>query len=404
MRVAYFLTHPIQYQSPLIRALAGSGMDLRVFYATDSTSRAYFDPGYGREVAWDIPLLDGYPHTILNTSDPPGGRRQKLAHYLAQARAALDEGGFGAVWIHGWRHPFAVAAWKAAKSRDLPIMVRGDTFLGSINASSLKRVLHRAYYTWRFRQPSVFLAIGTLNRDLYRHYGVPDERIVLMPHAVDNTFFQQKAREARARRDDLRAELGIEPGRPIILFCGRLSLQKDPATLIRATGALAAGLKEKPVLLLAGDGPIRAEMESLAGECAPGCARFLGFRNQTELPALYDLCDVFVLPSEFEPWGLVVNEVMNAAKPVIVSDLVGAAPDLVKPGCNGEVFRTGDVRDLQQKLRTWLTDATLRERGGAASLDLINHWSFQECITAMREALGRLEARPTTRLAARKAA
>ena len=63
--------------------------------------------------------------------------------------------------------------------------------------------------------------------------------------------------------------------------------------------------------------------------------RFLGFRNQSEMPAFYDLCDLFVLPSHFEPWGLVINEAMNAGKPVIVSDCVGAAPDLVQTGRNG---------------------------------------------------------------------
>src|SRR2546422_11478662 len=83
----------------------------------------------------------------------------------------------------------------------------------------------------------------------------------------------------------------------------------------------------EPYLLFVGDGPSRGEIEGRAGRLG-SAVRFLGFRNQSELPALYDLCDVFVLPSLFEPWGLVVNEVMNAARPVIVSDRVGAAPDL----------------------------------------------------------------------------
>ena len=393
MKIAYFLTHPIQYQSPLIRALVSGGINLHVFYATDSTSRAYFDPGYGREVAWDIPLLDGYEHTVLNQSEPPGSRGRKIALYSAQAEKVLADHTFDAVWIHGWRHPFAVGAWKAARRRGLPIMLRGDTFLGSINASSLKRVAHRAFYTWRFREPALFLAIGTLNRELFLDYGVPGERIVLMPHAVDNDFFQKKAAEARPRREVLRKELGIEPARPVILFCGRLSDQKDPATLIKATGTLASEMTTKPMLLMAGDGPVRAEMEQMARERAPGCVQFLGFRNQTELPALYDLCDVFVLPSQFEPWGLVVNEVMNAAKPVIVSHLVGAAPDLVRPGENGEIFRAGDLCDLRAKLKPWLEDGTLRERGGAASLRIINQWSFAECITSMGEALRRLRDR-----------
>lgn len=390
MRIAYFLTHPIQYQSPLIRRLVEVGIELHVFYASDTTSRSHFDPGYGREVTWDIPLLDGYPHTILNREEPAGSRPVKLLHFRRQIDAILDRGEFSAVWAHGWQHPFAVAAWQSTRHHHLPLMVRGDTFLGSINAGPLKRVLHRCYYSRKFRLPDLFLAIGSLNRELYLDYGVPAEKILLMPHAVDNAFFQSKAREALPRREELRSQLGIDRGRPVVLFCGRLSPQKDPATLIRAIGVLAAAMPAPPMLLLAGDGPIRAEVAALANECAPGCVKFLGFRNQTELPALYDLCDVFVLPSQFEPWGLVVNEVMNAAKPVIVSDLVGAAPDLVKPSRNGDIFRTGDLDDLCNKLKPWLTDVDLRTKGGRASLEIINRWSLDEDADVFRQALERL--------------
>ena len=114
---------------------------------------------------------------------------------------------------------------------------------------------------------------------------------------------------------------------------------------------------------------------------------FPGFRNQTELPALYDLCDVFVLPSVFEPWGLVVNEVMNAGKPVIVSDQVGAGADLVKPGVNGGIFKAGDADDLQRVLEPYLRDPLLREKAGRESLRIIDQWGFDQCLEGMRQAL-----------------
>ncbi|MBL9131806.1 MAG: glycosyltransferase family 4 protein, partial [Verrucomicrobiaceae bacterium] len=185
----------------------------------------------------------------------------------------------------------------------------------------------------------------------------------------------------------LRAELGIEPGRPVILFCAKLISVKDPATLIRAVGMAK---EANPALLFAGDGALRGELETLAAEVAPGLVKFLGFRNQTELPAYYDLCDLFVLPSVFEPWGLVVNEVMNAAKPVIVSDKIGSGHDLVKPGLNGEVFRAGDAADLHAKMRPWLRAAALREQGGAASRRIINNWGFEQALTGLKAAMSAL--------------
>ncbi len=383
MRVLYCLTHPIQYQSPLIRHLRGGGLDLEVIYATDTTSRAYFDPGFGKSVTWDVPLLDGCPHVILNREEPAGDRSRQLEHYQQQLFEHLARHPCDALWVHGWAHPFAAAAWRVAAEKNIPLMLRGETFRGCIRGGWLRRLVHRLVFTWRFRKVAAFLAVGMLNHSLYRAYGVPETRIFQVPYAVDNTFFQAKTAEARPWREKLRAALGIEPDRPIILFCGKLTEVKDPATLIQAVGRMNA----KPMLLLAGDGVLRQELEQLASRVAAGSVKFLGFQNQTELPALYDLCDVFVLPSIFEPWGLVVNEVMNAGKPVIVSDQVGAGPDLVRAGINGDIFQAGDVADLVRALKPFMNDAVLRLRAGEESLRIINQWGFAEDLNGMKQAL-----------------
>jgi len=171
----------------------------------------------------------------------------------------------------------------------------------------------------------------------------------------------------------------------VILFCGKLIGKKDAATLIRAMGLLTADVQAR--LLVVGDGELRPALEKLTDELLPGRARFAGFKNQSELPALYDLCDVFVIPSTYEPFGLVVNEVMNAGRPVIASDRVGCWPDLVRPGVNGAVFPAGDARALAEVLRPFLLDASLRESAGRASLEIINRWSFEEDLAGIQAAL-----------------
>jgi len=397
MRIAYFLTHPIQYQSPMIRHLRAGGVDVHVVYGNDATARAYFDKGFGQQLAWDVPLLDGYPSTVLNAEDPKGMPRQQLAHFERQISALLDKERFDAVWVHGWAHLFTQAAWRQALSRKIPLMLRGETFLGCVRGGKLRRLAHRLVFSRKFREVSAFLSVGKLNRQLYQAYGVPESKIFSMPYVVDNAFFQKRCQEAAPNREKLRAELGIAPGRPVILFCGKLIDVKDPGTLIRAVGKLVNPERQEkhvltnaataPVLLMVGDGELRPSLEKLAQETASGRVKFLGFQNQTELPALYDLCDVFVLPSRFEPWGLVVNEVMNAGKPVIVSDQVGSGPDLVDSGVNGEVFRAGDVVDLTDQLRPWLLDAERRAQGGAASLRRINVWGFEACCAGLKQAL-----------------
>lgn len=384
MRIAYCLTHPIQYQSPLIRHLRAGGVDLEVIYATDITAGAYRDAGFGQSVSWDVPLLEGHPHRVLFPGDPlPSGFRG-FRGYRRALTAALEDIKPDAVWVHGWGNAYSLAALRAARMKKLPVLMRGETSLDCLRGGRLRRALHAAVLSRLFRSVSQFLAIGTVNRAFYRHHGVPAERIHLAPYAVDNSFFQRRCAEARPRREKLRAELGVEPGWPVVLFCAKLIEVKDPATLIRAVGALR---ETGAVLLLAGDGALRPELEKLADEAAPGQVKFLGFRNQTELPAYYDLCDVFVLPSVFEPWGLVVNEVMNAGKPVLVSGRIGSGHDLVKPGVNGDVFAAGDAGDLREKLHPWLVSAARRAAAGAESLKIINGWGFDENLAGLRHAL-----------------
>lgn len=386
MRIAYFLTHPIQYQSPLIRHLRSGGVDVHVVYGHDATARAYFDKGFGQRLAWDVPLLDGYPSTVLNTEDPKGGLKEQRTHFERQIATLLEKEKFDAAWVHGWAHPFTQAAWRQAKSRKIPLLLRGETFLGCVRGGKLRRLVHKLIFTRKFREVSAFLAVGKRNAELYRAYGVEPRRIFHAPYAVDNAFFQARCQEAAPRREALRAELGIEPGRPVILFCAKLIGVKSPDVLIRAV----AGMQTQAQCLLVGDGELRQSLEKLASDVAPGRVKFLGFRNQSELPALYDLCDVLVLPSCFEPWGLVVNEVMNAGKTVIVSDQVGSGPDLVREGQNGSIFPAGDVARLTQILDHWGSDEAAREQAGRKSLQIISKWGFDEVLVGVREALAHL--------------
>ena len=128
-------------------------------------------------------------------------------------------------------------------------------------------------------------------------------------------------------------------------------------------------------------------LENRANEARPGDIRFLGFRNQSELPRFYDLCNVFVLASVDEPWGLAINEVMNAARPVIVSDQVGCQKNLVHPGLNGFVIRAGDASGLAESLRNVLANSQTAQTMGAESLRIITQFDFEQNVSGLRQAL-----------------
>jgi glycosyltransferase involved in cell wall biosynthesis len=371
-RVACLVSHPIQYQAPLFRYLeARPGIDLTVFFLSDLSVHAYRDSGFGVDVKWDVPLLDGYQHEFL----PRVGSWSGLSFWRPWTfglRARLRRGRFDALWVHGYAHRGCLAGIAAAKSLNIPVLLRGESNLLSETDDALKLGVKRIAMPALLRTCDAVLAIGRLNREYYLHYGVEPRRIFPMPYAVDNEFFRTAAERARPHRERLRAELGLKPGRPVILFASKMQPHKRATDLLEAYASLSPGAH----LVFAGDGEERTNLERRARELKSDSIRFIGFRNQSELPALYDLCDVFVLPSEHEPWGLVVNEAMNAGKPVIVSDRVGAGPDLVEDGINGCVYPVRDISALTDCLRRLIDSPEHRAAMGARALEKVSRVDF----------------------------
>ena len=393
-RVACLVTHPIQYQAPLFRHLASNpGIDLTVFFLSDVSLREYADSGFGVGIRWDVPLLEGYRSTFL-----PALGSDRLSWFQPltyRVWGHLRAGHFDALWVHGYSHFTLLRAILAATSLRIKVLLRGDSNLYGNTHRSAKNLLKQALLPNLFRLVDGYLAVGTLNRQYYLHYGAARERIFMMPYAVDNQFFRRRAEDAQARREDLRGELGLEPNRPIILYVSKLQPHKRPIDLLDSYIRLSKDGRSEPYpyLLVLGDGELRPTLEQRVRELGWSSVRLLGFKNQTSLPRYYDLCDVFVLPSEREPWGLVVNEVMNAGKPVIVTNRVGAGPDLVREGENGFVVPVGDIRTLSDRLRLLTSRTDMAVRMGRASLKRISEWNFESdrlgLLTALESIVGR---------------
>jgi glycosyltransferase involved in cell wall biosynthesis len=387
VRLAYLVSHPIQYQAPLLRLIAAQpDIDLTVFFQSDISVRRFHDPDFGVAIAWDTPLLEGYRHRFLpalGATDSITGFRP----YSYGIGARLRRGGFDVLWVHGYTNWFNWVALLAARRAGIATLVRDEANAISAPRSRAKVRLKRAFFGALSAMCGGFLAIGSLNRDYYLANGVPNGRVFMVPYAVDNAFFSAAAAKASAERQEFRRGLGLAAGRPVILFASKFQRRKRPDDLLAAFIRLAAQAPErKPYLLLVGDGEMRPALESTARPLGDD-VRILGFRNQSELPALFDLCDVFVLPSESEPWGLVVNEAMNAGRAVIVSDQVGCAPDLVRPGLNGEIFPVGDVTGLADALRRVVGSPDRISAMGRASADIIAGWGFEQDLAGLRQAM-----------------
>jgi glycosyltransferase involved in cell wall biosynthesis len=385
-RLAHVVSHPIQYEAPLLRRLAlEPGLAMKTFFLTDAGAQPFFDPGFGRVVDWDVPLLDGYDHQFVARDLPlPLGFNQPSGFSWRRAFAA---GRFHAVWLNGYAHGPLLRAFAAAKRLRMQVLVRGESHDGLRPAEPAWR---RAALRAVFRGVDAFLAIGSANRDFYLARGARPERVHLAPYSVDNEFFRERIATASRRRADLLRDLQLSPSRPIVLFASKLQPRKRCADLLLAYERIR---EHSPAqIVIAGDGEERPRLVEYARSRKLDEVRFVGFKNQSELPAFYDLCDIFVLPSEREPWGLVVNEAMNAGKPIVASDAIGAARDLVLDGRSGYVFPVGDIAALASHLQILIARPELRRRLGENARDLVAGWGLDATVAGIRSALHALAA------------
>jgi glycosyltransferase involved in cell wall biosynthesis len=400
VKLGYVLSHPIQYQSPLLRRIAAEpGIQLTVLYTSDFSVRGYKDTGFGIEMKWDVPLLEGYEYKWL-----PRLRDADDIYVAAPLNYGFTgefrRGGYDVIWLHGYATVNSLLAMLAAKRLGLPVIQRMESTLKDRPRSGAKLKAKMAVLQGLERLVDAVMPIGTLNAAYWKHY-LPQTPQFLMPYAVDNEWFAGKAKAAEKSREDLRTELGLEPGRQVILFASKLVERKRCVDLVEAYGRLSPDGRTEPLpyLLIVGDGELRQGLEQKAKVWNWEAIRFLGFRNQGEIPRYLDLCDVFCLPSVHEPWGLIVNEAMAAGRAVVVSDEVGCAPDLVKDGENGFVFKAGDVEALAAALGRLTTERGLAARMGAAGAEHIRSWDYEADVRGLKAALGYVMAKRGARRA-----
>ena len=395
LRVAYLLSHPIQYQSPLLRRLAQQPqLDLTVFYTADFSLRSYHDRGFGVPVEWDVPLLGGYHHQflprVLDSNDISFFR--PLIRGFARR---LRDGQFDVLWIHGYATLNSWIAMAAARRLGIPVLLRTDSTLIDHPRGTLKLALKDIFFRILRRFTYGVLSVGQRNTEYWRHHLGQDIPVFAIPYAVDNAFFQERCRAAALTREPFRQELQLEANRPVLLFASKLLARKRCIDLVEAYLELVARYRSAtpsrplPYLLIVGEGEQRPQIEARLQSANPEDRRgirLLGFRNQSELPRYYDLCDVFVLPSIHEPWGLVVNEAMNAARAIIVSDQVGCQPDLVVGGGNGCVFPAQNTSALADALERVLADPDTCRTMGQRSLEFIQAFSFDNNVRGLMQA------------------
>jgi glycosyltransferase involved in cell wall biosynthesis len=324
------------YRTPVFNVLAQHPqIDLRVVFLSETDPSLRQWRVYKEEIQFAYDVLPawrrrlGKYNAILNTGLGAALRRVSPDvilcggyNYLASWQAMA--------WAH--RREVSFLAWIESTAADLR---RGHALVESLKRKFMSRC-------------DGFVVPGKSSQQYVRNYGAPEERIFVAPNAVDVDCFCRRSAEARERKADLRRALNL-PER-CFLFVGRLVREKGVFDLLEAYGRLTAELRSEIGLVFVGDGVARAEMERRAAAITPGAIRIAGFAQREQLPSYYALAEMLVFPTHSDTWGLVVNEAMACALPVIASSAAGCVADLVQDGWNGRVTQSGDVGGLAQAM------------------------------------------------------
>lgn len=376
LRIAHIVTHPIQYFAPLYRAITKiSNVQLTVFFGSDFGTRPSYDPGLGREIQFDTPLLEGYAHHFLENKGDGQPGQNRGSFDCPDLDAVLTPSKFDCVWIHGWSYHLQHQAAQASVKNGVPVFFRGETTLLDAPRFSLRWLRRAMLYGRLLRRAAGCLYVGEHNRRFYRSLGIPDRRLKPAHYSVDADFFASQCLSTD-ERSAYRRQRGASGSDLVVTTVAKLIPRKRVGDLVRALGLCDPSVR----LWVLGDGESAGSLRELADKCCPGRVDWFGFTNQRAIPAALSASDVFALASSEETWGLVVNEAMACGLPAIVSDKIGCGEDLVSDGQSGFRFQCGNHQQIAQHLMSF-KNAEMRLRMGAKAKEIV-HSRYSSAATA----------------------
>ncbi len=365
--------------------MAGSeDCKIKVFYTWGQAQGKVLDKDFGIEREWDIDLLSGYDHLFVkNTSTTPGSHHYKgiINPSLISEVASFEP---DKIIVYGWKFNSHLKLLRHFKGK-VPLYFRGDsTLLDEPVGFSFKKALRKLLLQWVYRHVDFVLSPGTASDAYFLNAGLSANQIIRAPHAIDNTRFSgietpDKHFSYEGSAENWRKELSIPEDTKVFLFAGKFEPKKDPILLVNTFARLQQQYPNTH-LIMVGNGILEEELKNLTSISIT----FLPFQNQSIMPVVYRLGDVFVLPSKGpgETWGLAINEAMACGRPVIVSDKCGAAADMVKNNENGFIFKEGDENDLYNCMEK-MVNADTSSMGAKAlqTVQAFNYVSFARAIS-----------------------
>lgn len=379
IKSALVLEIPTPYRSPLLERIRNqSDIDLSVLYC------ASIDPI--RHWGESEFLAGGEILPGTSAGGSSGGINWKFNPKVWKRLSQISP---DVVALGGYAHPTMQIAMSWAKVHRRPYVILSETHDLQPRPMWRKIVKAPVAGTW-IRGAKAFLPTGTPQMDYLERRGGSRDAMFPFPNAPDMEAIATECKNLFPTRQEVRSRLGLSGS--TFLYLGRLVRAKGVDVLIRAFSAARSQVDDAS-LLIAGDGPLRTELEREASQTKG--VRFTGAYDPSTLTELLVAADVFVLPSVYEPWGVVVMEALAAGLPVIVSDRVGSSRDLVIQEETGWIFPAGDATELATRMLL-ATDDDKRKRMGEAGRSLVSRWGYDLCVESYRSShLAALEAHPS---------
>ena len=382
-KLAIISTHPIQYNAPFFKLLTErKKIKLKIFYTwSQSENEQKYDPGFGKNINWDIPLLEGYEYLFIENIAKDFGSHHYKGINNPTLLNEIERWGATAIMVYGWNFKSHLKALKYFKNK-IPVFFRGDSTLLD-EKKGVKKILRRLLLKYIYSYVDKAFYAGRANKEYFKVHGFKENEMEFMPHAIDNKRFEFSVIHNNAA-SVLRQVLNIPKEATLFLFAGKLEKKKQPDFLANVFCQIA---EENVFLLIVGNGVLEKELKEKYKNHPQ--IRFLDFVNQQQMPSVYACCDVFVLPSKGpgETWGLSINEAMAGRKAVIASNACGAAYDLIINETNGFVFEKANPDMLKKFMLHFIENKQSAENMGVQSLKMVQEYSFEKCCIVIENVL-----------------
>jgi len=382
MDLAIISNEPTPYRLHVLKRIADELPDVRTCNIfTHTVSRPH--------VPWAVDVPDKLNPVFFDdchmTPGFTGHLRILRARRLCRAiRDLLVSRKVRMVILLGYNDLVRLGLIRWANAAKLPLSVTGDSNVFALQRTGfLKRIAKPPLMRWVLRNVSGLMPMGVRGQDYFRHFADHQLPEFLFPYEPDYEALVDAGRRGKARLMD---EHGLDPGRRRLLYCGRLASVKCVDDLIDAFSRIA-GRCDNWDLVIAGDGPRRESLQLQVPDGLRNRVKWTGFLQFEQAAACYHCCDVLVLPSEFEPWGVVINEAVACSLAVVATVASGAAAELVRDEVNGMIVPPRDIASLAEALEH-VTDAQVCQRMKDAAPDVLARWrNAADPVAGVRAAL-----------------